>query len=86
MVDKMKYIRYMGPEHSTTDWLFLLQDVMRKEGKDVNVELLSPDDVSLVALQGPTAAAVLQSLTKLQLNRLPFMSSTLADIGMFLHS
>ncbi|XP_058057944.1 aminomethyltransferase, mitochondrial [Anopheles bellator] len=48
----------------------------KANGKDVSVEFLSLDDQSLMAVQGPSAVAVLQKLCTTDLSRLYFMNST----------
>lgn len=54
---------------------------MKAEKKDVAVELLDTADVSLIAIQGPRAAATLQAVTLAPVHKLPFMSSTETTIG-----
>ena len=48
-------------------------------GKDVSLEF--GDDRGLIALQGPEAAAVLQSVTSIDVSKLSFMTSALAKVG-----
>jgi aminomethyltransferase len=53
-------------------------ELFRKKGGDANVEVL---DLSLVALQGPKAAAVIEELSGSNLKSFPFMSSMKAILG-----
>ena len=52
---------------------------MKAEGKDVALELL--DDRGLLALQGPSMIQCLQPLTDLQLDKLSFMHSAVAEVA-----
>merc|ERR1711974_163657 len=52
---------------------------MKAESKDVTLELL--DDRGLLALQGPSMIQCLQPLTDLQLNKLGFMHSAVANVA-----
>ncbi|KAK0175735.1 hypothetical protein PV327_009462 [Microctonus hyperodae] len=51
------------------------REEFQKRGKQVYVEHMDPLDQGLVALQGPTAAQVLQPLVRIDLNKLKFMNS-----------
>lgn len=44
------------------------------------LEFLDPEEQSLVALQGPTAASVLQSILKINLSYLKFMNSVETEL------
>lgn len=52
----------------------------------MEVEIVSPSDSALVAIQGPEAAKCLQPLVDVDLGQLGFMSSTLTTVdGAFPH-
>lgn len=51
------------------------QEIFLTQGKSVSLEFLDPLKQSLVALQGPTAASVLQSIVDVDLRNLRFMNS-----------
>nr|CAD7440869.1 unnamed protein product [Timema bartmani] len=57
------------------------QDAWRSLGKDVQCQFLTPEERALLAVQGPDAAQVLNSLVDVDLEQLPFMTSTLATVG-----
>lgn len=46
----------------------------------MNLEFLDPLEQGLIALQGPTASTVLQSLVKINLKELRFMNSLETDL------
>ncbi|XP_011701965.1 PREDICTED: aminomethyltransferase, mitochondrial [Wasmannia auropunctata] len=50
-------------------------------GKHVYVDFLDPREQGLIALQGPTAATVLQSLVKIDLRNLKFMNSVKTEVS-----
>lgn len=54
---------------------------MKSEKKDVEIELLDTADASLVAVQGPKASEALKAITKTSVDKIPFMSSTIAAVG-----
>lgn len=54
---------------------------MKAEKKSVDVEFLHLHEYSLIAVQGPETAAVLQPLCDIPLNKLLFMMSSLATVG-----
>ncbi|KAI5645753.1 aminomethyltransferase folate-binding domain-containing protein [Phthorimaea operculella] len=54
---------------------------LKKQGKDVTVEFWDVNDRALIALQGPKAAAALQSLTDIPLGELVFMTSRLGNVA-----
>ena len=49
------------------------ETLLKSQGKDVS--FVTRDDLALLAVQGPKAAAVVQTLTKLDLSQLYFMQS-----------
>lgn len=52
------------------------------KGKDVSAEFLEPSDRALIAVQGPTAVAAVQTLTeKVKITELGFMRTTLATVA-----
>nr|CAD7412575.1 unnamed protein product [Timema poppensis] len=57
------------------------QDTWRSSGKDVQCQFLPPEERALLAVQGPETAQVLNSLVDVDLEQLPFMTSTLATVG-----
>ncbi|XP_075232871.1 aminomethyltransferase, mitochondrial isoform X2 [Lycorma delicatula] len=56
------------------------QEIFRKNGKDVVITFLEPEYQSLVAMQGPKTAEILQPLTNIDLNKLHFMTSSIGRI------
>lgn len=58
-----------------------LQEDFKRTDKNVYVDFLSPLQQGLIALQGPTAAAALQSLVKIDLQTLKFMSSVKTKVA-----
>lgn len=56
------------------------QEEFKKIGKNVFIDFLDPLEQGLIALQGPTAATVLQSLVKIDLQTLKFMNSVKTEI------
>ncbi|RVE45417.1 hypothetical protein evm_009935 [Chilo suppressalis] len=50
-------------------------EVFRKRGKDVEVEFWNVNQRALIAVQGPKAVSAVQTLTKIPLNDLTFMTS-----------
>lgn len=56
-------------------------EMFKKRGKNVNVEFWDVSQRALIALQGPKAASVLQSLTDIQLKDLTFMSSRIGSVA-----
>lgn len=53
----------------------------KKKGKDVNISFWDVNDRALIALQGPKAAAALQSLTNIAMEDLTFMTSQLGTVA-----
>lgn len=60
---------------------FRLQEDFKRIDKNVYLDFLDPLQQGLVALQGPTAAAVLQSLVKIDLQSLKFMNSVKTEVA-----
>lgn len=54
---------------------FCLQETWRKNGKDVTVNFLEPEERSLLAVQGPKTAELLDPHTDIDLTKLYFMQS-----------
>lgn len=52
-----------------------------KKGKDVNVKFFDPSERALLALQGPGAQSALQTLTKVDLSKLYFMTTTETEVA-----
>ncbi|XP_017881953.1 aminomethyltransferase, mitochondrial [Ceratina calcarata] len=73
--DDDKYFVVSNASRRDEDSRLLLQqqDVFKIQGKSVSLEFLHPLEQSLVALQGPTAASVLQTVVKCDLRNLKFM-------------
>lgn len=61
--------------------IFRFQEDFKRIGKTVYIDFLDPLEQGLVALQGPTAAAVLQSLAKIDLRTLKFMNSVRTEVS-----
>ncbi|XP_066144379.1 aminomethyltransferase, mitochondrial [Euwallacea fornicatus] len=54
---------------------------LHKPDSDINIKFLKPNARSLVALQGPGAAAALQKLTNIDLSTLYFMNSIVTNVA-----
>lgn len=52
-----------------------------KKNKDVDVRFFDPLELALLALQGPGSQLALQSLTKVDLSKLYFMNTTIAEVA-----
>lgn len=52
-----------------------------QKNKDVNVQFFDPSERALLALQGPGSQLALQSLTKMNLSKLYFMTTTEAEVA-----
>lgn len=57
-----------------------LQDSFIADGKDVSIEFLDSSSQSLIAVQGPKTAQVLQPFVNVNLENLYFMNSVFADV------
>ncbi|XP_055839503.1 aminomethyltransferase, mitochondrial [Episyrphus balteatus] len=49
--------------------------------RDVSIEFLSPADHSLIALQGPSSASALKTITNVDLEKLYFMETIVAEVA-----
>lgn len=80
--DEDKYFMVSNASRRDEDSRLLLQqqDVFKIQGKSVNLEFLDPLEQSLVALQGPTAASVLQTIVDCNLANLKFMNCVNTEI------
>ena len=56
-------------------------EIFRKQGNDVNIEFWETSERALIALQGPKAATVLQSLSDIPVKDLTFMTSRLGNVA-----
>lgn len=61
--------------------ILCLQEDFKRIGKTVYIDFLDPLQQGLVALQGPTAAAALQSLVKIDLRTVKFMNSVKTELS-----
>ena len=57
----------------------LFNSILGSQGKDVTLEFI--EDRGLIAVQGPETSKILESLCKLEMGSLPFMSSTVTTIA-----
>ncbi|XP_076758242.1 aminomethyltransferase, mitochondrial [Xylocopa sonorina] len=64
-----------GRRKEDSQLLLQQQENFRVQGKSVTLELFDPLEQGLIALQGPTAASVLQTIVQIELKNLRFMSS-----------
>nr|XP_012220640.1 PREDICTED: aminomethyltransferase, mitochondrial [Linepithema humile] len=69
-----------GRRDEDSQHLLERQEDFKKIGKNVFIDFLSPLEQGLIALQGPAAATVLQSLVKINLQTLKFMNSVKTEI------
>ncbi|KAG7210082.1 hypothetical protein KM043_011654 [Ampulex compressa] len=79
--DKYFVVSNAGRRNEDTQLLLQQQENFKKQGKIVNIDFLDPLEQGLVALQGPTAAAVLQTLVKVDLTKLKFMNSVETEVS-----
>lgn len=79
--DKYFVVSNAGRRNEDSRLLLERQDDFKKIGKNVNVDFLDPLEQGLIALQGPTAATVLQSLVKIDLQTLKFMNSVNTEVS-----
>ncbi|OAD54280.1 Aminomethyltransferase, mitochondrial [Eufriesea mexicana] len=78
--DKYFVVSNAGRRNEDTQLLLRQQEWFKEQGKPVNLEFLDPLEQCLVALQGPTAASVLQSIVKIDLRYLRFMNSVETEV------
>ncbi|CAK9817450.1 Aminomethyltransferase, mitochondrial [Anthophora quadrimaculata] len=78
--DKYFMVTNAGRRDEDSKLLRQQQEKFKAQGKSVNLEFLNPLEQSLVALQGPTAASVLQSIMKIDLKKLKFMNSVETEV------
>lgn len=62
-------------------FMTVTSEIFRKKGNDVSVDFWDVSQRSLIAVQGPKAAAVLQPLTDIPINDLVFMTSRVGQIA-----
>ena len=55
------------------------EEHFKNEGLDVHLDFM--EDHALIAVQGPEMAAILESVSKLDMSSLPFMTSIVSTIG-----
>ena len=55
------------------------EEHFKYEGLDVHLDFM--EDHALIAVQGPEMAAILESVSKLDMSSLPFMTSIVSTIG-----
>ncbi|OXU20331.1 hypothetical protein TSAR_009846 [Trichomalopsis sarcophagae] len=79
--DKFFVVSNAGRRNEDTALMLKRQSEMKAQGKDVNIEFLDPLEQGLIALQGPSAATVLQSLVQIDLTKLKFMMSVETEIN-----
>ncbi|EFN82129.1 aminomethyltransferase, mitochondrial [Harpegnathos saltator] len=81
--DEDKYFVVSNAARRNEDSQLLLerQEDFKRTGKNVRIDFLDPLQQGLVALQGPTAAAALQSLVKIDLQTLKFMNSVKTEVA-----
>lgn len=78
--DKFFIVSNAGRRNEDSSLLVKQQENFKAQGKSVNLEFLDPLEQGLIALQGPTASTVLQSLVKINLKELRFMNSLETDL------
>lgn len=54
---------------------------MKRKKKSVDVEFLDLKEYSLIAVQGPETENVLRSIVNIPLEKLTFMTSSVATVG-----
>lgn len=79
--DKYFVVSNAGRRDEDSQLLLERQDDFKRIGKNVHVDFLDPLEQGLIALQGPTAATVLQSLVKIDLQTLKFMNSVETEVS-----
>ncbi|XP_076292413.1 aminomethyltransferase, mitochondrial [Lasioglossum baleicum] len=78
--DKYFVVSNAGRRDEDSLLLSQKQEEFKSQGKSVNLEVLDPLKQGLVALQGPTSAAVLQQYVNIDLKELRFMNSVETDV------
>ncbi|XP_076652588.1 aminomethyltransferase, mitochondrial [Halictus rubicundus] len=78
--DKYFVVSNAGRRDEDSLLLSQKQEDFKSQGKTVNLEFLDPLEQGLVALQGPTSAAVLQQYVNIDLKELRFMNSVETDV------
>lgn len=78
--DKFFVVSNAGRRDEDSSLLLQKQEEFKGNNKNVDIEFLDPLEQGLVALQGPTAAAVLQPLVKVDLAKLKFMNSLETEV------
>ncbi|XP_032683613.1 aminomethyltransferase, mitochondrial [Odontomachus brunneus] len=79
--DKYFVVSNAGRRDEDSRLLLERQEDFKRTDKNVYVDFLDPLQQGLIALQGPTAAAVLQSLVKIDLQTLKFMNSVKTKVA-----
>ncbi|XP_003694854.3 aminomethyltransferase, mitochondrial [Apis florea] len=78
--DKYFLVSNAGRRKEDSRLLLQQQEIFLTQGRSVHLEFLDPLKQSLVALQGPTAASVLQSIVDVDLKNLRFMNSVETEV------
>ncbi|XP_054015841.1 aminomethyltransferase, mitochondrial [Hylaeus anthracinus] len=80
--DDTKYFVVSNAGRRDEDSRLLVEQLkdFKSRGKTVDIEFLDPLEQGLIALQGPTAATVLQTLVKINLKKLRFMNSVETEV------
>ncbi|XP_394029.5 aminomethyltransferase, mitochondrial [Apis mellifera] len=78
--DRYFLVSNAGRRKEDSRLLLQQQEIFLTQGKSVSLEFLDPLKQSLVALQGPTAASVLQSIVGVDLRNLRFMNSVETEV------
>ncbi|XP_033336215.1 aminomethyltransferase, mitochondrial [Megalopta genalis] len=78
--DKYFVVSNAGRREDDSYLLCRKQEDFKSQGKSVNLEFLDPLEQGLVALQGPTAATVLQRYVNIDLKEFRFMNSVETEI------
>ncbi|XP_076240608.1 aminomethyltransferase, mitochondrial [Calliopsis andreniformis] len=78
--DKYFVVSNAGRRNEDSSLLVSQQENFKVHGKSVNIEFLDPLEQGLIALQGPTASTILQSLVKINLKDLKFMNSVETEL------
>ncbi|XP_078034566.1 aminomethyltransferase, mitochondrial [Augochlora pura] len=78
--DKYFVVSNAGRRDEDSYLLCQKQEDFESQGKSVNLEFLDPLEQGLLALQGPTAATVLQRYVNIDLKELKFMNSVETEL------